>query len=246
MICYAETDIGRVRALNEDSIYTSTDREGPLSNLFIVADGMGGHNAGDFASRFVVENVAKFVEEVKAGNSVTVLRRAIEKTNRFLYEEAGKDPDKSGMGSTIVAATISEDTLFVANVGDSRLYLLRDKLTQVTRDHSLVDEMVSRGIIEKGSDSYRSRKNIITRAMGSEPEVDVDFFEVPLEPGDVILMCSDGLINMVDERDIEKVLRSAGTLKEKCHTLIKMANENGGRDNVTVIIVEPQISEVGV
>ncbi len=244
MICYAETDIGRVRALNEDSIYTSTDREGPLYNLFIVADGMGGHNAGDFASRFVVENVAKFVEEVKTGNSVTVLRRAIEKTNRFLYEEAGKDPDKAGMGSTIVAATISEDTLYVANVGDSRLYLLRDDLTQVTRDHSLVDEMVSRGIIEKGSDSYRSRKNIITRAIGSEPEVEVDFFEVPLEPCDVILMCSDGLINMVDESEICKVLRSSESLKEKGHTLIEMANQNGGRDNVTVIIVEPQISEV--
>lgn len=244
MICHAQTDTGRVRTVNQDSIYAAPGQVGPLSNLFIVADGMGGHKAGDFASRFVVEQVVETIESQKTGSPVAVLRNAIEKTNRLLYEEANKDPERQGMGSTLVAATVFDDTMYVANVGDSRLYLLRDQLEQITRDHSLVEEMVSRGMMERDSASYRRQKNIITRAMGTGPRVDADFFEVMMEECDCVLLCSDGLTNMVDDGGISKILKTTDTLEEKTKALIAAANENGGKDNIAVILMEPQISEV--
>ena len=141
---------------------------------------------------------------------------------------------------------IENDTMYVANVGDSRLYLLRDRLEQITRDHSLVEEMVSLGKMERGSESYKSQKNIITRAMGILPTVEVDFFEVPLQECDCVLMCSDGLTNMVSDSGISRFLMTTDTLEEKTAALIAEANENGGKDNITVILVEPQIREVRV
>jgi len=246
MISYGQTDTGRVRRMNQDSIFMSADRVGPLSNLFIVADGMGGHKAGDFASRFVADTMARLAEESMGGDPVMVLRKILERTNALLYEEAQKNPDMEGMGSTLVAATIENNTMYVANVGDSRLYLLRDELSQITRDHSLVEEMVSLGKMERGSESYRNQKNIITRAMGIGRFVEADIFEVPLEECDCVLMCSDGLTNMVDDEGISRILKTTDTLEEKTKTLIETANQNGGKDNIAVILVEPQISEVRV
>lgn len=244
MICYARTDTGRVRSMNQDSIYASAGQVGPLSNLFIVADGMGGHKAGDFASRFVVEHLVELVESSRPGDPVMLLRKAIERTNDLLYKEAKACQERSDMGSTLVAATVEGDVMYVANVGDSRLYLLRDNLKQITKDHSLVEEMVSRGQLLRDSDSYKSQKNIITRAMGIRPGVDVDFFEVPLMESDCVLLCSDGLTNMVDDQGISRILKTTDTLEEKTGRLIDTANDNGGRDNIAVILVEPQISEV--
>ncbi len=244
MICCAKKDTGRVRSMNEDSLYASPGMVGPLFNLFIVADGMGGHRAGDFASRFVVECIAGLVEDARDDSPVMVLRRAIEQTNRRLYTEAERNPDRAGMGSTVVAATIADDTMYVANVGDSRLYLFRDGLNQITRDHSLVEEMFLRGRMTRDSESYQSQKNIITRAMGTRPGVEVDFFEVSLQEEDCVLLCSDGLTNMVTDSEISRVLASSGTIEEKTKSLIDMANANGGRDNIAVILVKPQISEV--
>ncbi|MCI8511197.1 MAG: Stp1/IreP family PP2C-type Ser/Thr phosphatase [Lachnospiraceae bacterium] len=244
MICCAKKDTGRVRSMNEDSLYASPGRVGPLFNLFIVADGMGGHRAGDFASRFVVECIAGLVEDARDDSPVMILRRAIEQTNRRLYTESERNPDRAGMGSTVVAATIVDDTMYVANVGDSRLYLFRDGLCQITRDHSLVEEMVSRGRMTRDSESYQNQKNIITRAMGTRPGVEVDFFEVYLQKEDCILLCSDGLTNMVTDAEISRVLASSGTIEEKTESLIDIANANGGKDNIAVILVKPQISGV--
>ena len=246
MISYGRTDTGRVRKMNQDAVYVSAGRVGPLSNLFLVADGMGGHKAGDFASRFVVETMVQSVEELKGTSPVVILRKAIAQTNAMLYEEARTNPDREGMGSTLVAATVDKNTMYVANVGDSRLYLLRENLDQVTRDHSLVEEMVSLGKMERNSESYNSRKNIITRAVGIGWSVEADFFEVALEEGDCILMCSDGLTNMVEDEGISRILKTTDTLEEKTENLIAKANENGGRDNIAVILVEPQISEVKI
>ena len=162
---YKRQDTGRVRKSNQDSIFLSETPVGPLSNLFMVADGMGGHKAGDFASRFVVDTMVRCMGLYKSDSPVTALRKAIEKTNELLFLEAQRDPDREGMGSTLVAATVDQDTMYVANVGDSRLYLFRDGLSQITRDHSLVEEMVSLGKMERNSESYRSQKNIITRAV---------------------------------------------------------------------------------
>ena len=246
MNSYGQTDTGRVRKSNQDSIFLSETPVGPLSNLFMVADGMGGHKAGDFASRFVVDTMVRCMGLYKSDSPVTALRKAIEKTNELLFLEAQRDPDREGMGSTLVAATVDQDTMYVANVGDSRLYLFRDGLSQITRDHSLVEEMVSLGKLERNSESYRSQKNIITRAVGIRPAVTADFFEVSLKKDDCVLLCSDGLSNMAEESLIGSILAAPAVLKEKTSRLIQAANENGGKDNIAVILIEPQISEVGV
>lgn len=246
MISYARTDIGRSRKMNQDSVFASSTPVGMLPNLFIVADGMGGHKAGDYASRFVVDRIVKMANESHSMDIVKFLRNAIEDTNSHLYDESLMNPDFEGMGTTLVLAVIENETMYVANVGDSRLYLLRDNLEQITRDHSLVEEMVLMGKLERDSESYRSQKNIITRAMGILPCVDVDFFEVPLQECDCVLMCSDGLTNMIEDTGISKILKTTDTLEEQTDALIAEANENGGKDNITVILIEPQISEVRV
>lgn len=245
MICYARTVTGRVRNMNQDFLYASEKPIGPLKNLFIVADGMGGHKAGDYASRFVVEQMTDRIANASAADdAVMLLRRTVEQTNRLLYEEACNSPEKEGMGSTLVAATVDGDTMYVINVGDSRLYLLDGGLRQVTRDHSLVEEMVSRGKLVRGSEEYRRQKNIITRAMGIGAFVEPDVFEVSLSDGDCVLLCSDGLSNMVEDKEITRILKAGGTLKERGDRLIDRANENGGKDNISVVLVEPQTSEV--
>ena len=246
MICFARTDTGRVRKMNQDSIFASVEPVGPLSNLFIVADGMGGHKAGDFASRFVIENMKEEIGQMAGMSPVMALSKPIELTNDGLFEAAESDPDREGMGSTLVAATIADNTMYVANVGDSRLYLLRDRLSQITRDHSLVEEMVAMGRMTRNSESYNSQKNIITRAVGIRKAVQPDFFEVPLMECDCILLCSDGLTNMIEDEGISRILKTTDTLEEKTRTLIDRANENGGRDNIAVVLVEPRISEVKV
>lgn len=246
MISYARTDIGRTRRMNQDSLYASSEPVGMLPNLFLVADGMGGHKAGDYASRFVIDQIVAMANEYHHMDVVMFLRKAIEEVNYRLYEESLKNPDFEGMGTTLVAAVVEHDTMYVVNVGDSRLYLLRDHFKQITRDHSLVEEMVSLGKLERGSETYQNQKNIITRAMGILPEVNADFFEVPLQECDCILLCSDGLTNMLSDEEISRILKTTDTLGEKIERLIAEANENGGRDNITVILAEPQISEVSV
>lgn len=244
MRAYAQTDSGKVRKVNQDSVFASVDPVGPLSNLFMVADGMGGHKAGDYASRFVVETMVRLLKESGKKEAVSVLREAVEETNRLLFEEASRDTERTGMGSTLVAATVLNGTLYVANVGDSRLYLLQDRLEQITRDHSLVEEMAALGKIRRDSEAYKNQKNIITRAMGIAATVDADLFEIPVRENDCILLCSDGLTNMVEDGEIETILRTPTTLEEKTGALIKAANDNGGRDNIAVILAEPQTSEV--
>ena len=246
MEAYALTDIGQVRSMNQDYIYSSPERVGSLPSLFLVADGMGGHQAGDYASRFAVENLVIYLNREGKGSPVMQLKTGIGIVNGQLYEESLLREELKGMGCTLVAGVVEDNILYVANVGDSRLYLLRENLYQITRDHSLVEEMVSLGKMERNSESYNSRKNIITRAVGIGWSVEADFFEVALEKGDCILMCSDGLTNMVEDEGISRILKTTDTLEAKTGNLITKANENGGKDNIAVILVEPQISEVNV
>ena len=186
----AMTDIGRVRTANQDYVYASTDSVGMLPNLFLVADGMGGHKAGDYASRYISEHLVEHLKQADNSEIIPLLREGIEKVNKMLYQESRDKAELNGMGTTLVAAVIEDSTMYVANVGDSRLYQIRNKLKQITRDHSYVEELVSLGQMERGSRDYREKKNIITRAVGTEEKLDIDFFEVSLEPGDYILMCS--------------------------------------------------------
>lgn len=241
----AQTDVGRIRANNQDYIYSSSEPVGGLPNLFIVADGMGGHKAGDFASCFVAEQLVAHMKNTKASQVIPLLEEGIKEVNRRLYSRSVNSSELSGMGSTLVAATVEDSILYVANVGDSRLYLLRDHLiSQVTRDHSYVEELVSLGQMVRGSKDYIDNKNIITRALGADQDVVVDFFEVELKQGDYFLMCSDGLSNMVSEKEICWLVYEDNSLEEKVQNLITAANDHGGRDNIAAILVEPQISEV--
>ncbi len=245
MKAYALTDVGRVRQINQDYQFASTESVGPLSNLFIVADGMGGHKAGDYASRYLVEHLVSYIKECDDGSAVSAINNGIAKINRELYEQSLTNTELAGMGTTIVAATVEDSTLYVANVGDSRLYLIeREGISQITRDHSFVEEMVSMGQMDRGSSEYKEKKNIITRAVGIGKKVDVDFFEVPLKQGDYILLCSDGLTNMVDNSAIFRLVLLPGSLQMKARALVALANQNGGRDNIAVILADPQISEV--
>lgn len=235
------TDTGRVRTANQDYVYASVEPVGSLPNLFVVADGMGGHQAGDYASRYIVENLVSYLQYTENSQIVPLLREGILKVNTMLYQESKEKPELSGMGTTLVAAVADENTLYVANVGDSRLYLVRDRIRQVTRDHSYVEELVSLGRLERGSKDYKDKKNIITRAVGTEDKLLVDFFEVGLEPGDFILMCSDGLSNMLEDVEMEEIVGSDLELEEKAEKLITVANDNGGKDNIAVVLVDPQI-----
>lgn len=245
MQSYAQTDVGRTRIHNEDYIYSSSDPVGILSNLFIVADGMGGHKAGDYASRFVVEQLTNYIKQAEAPSVIPMLEAGIRDVNRRLYARSMNSEDLTGMGTTLVLATIEDSTLYVANVGDSRLYLIRDgKIIQVTKDHSYVEELVALGKLKRDSKDYLEKKNIITRAIGANEQVAADFFEVELMAEDYILLCSDGLTNMLEDHEIEQIILKENTLVNKVECLINTANEHGGRDNVAVVLVTPQISEV--
>ena len=246
MRAYGMTDVGMVRDRNQDYIYCSSDPVGGLDNLFLVADGMGGHRAGDYASRFLVEGLAAYAGRREDGTAVQVIQEGIRQINGKLYEASLKNSPLHGMGTTLVAASVEGNTLYAANVGDSRLYLFWDKrLFQITRDHSYVEELVALGQMERNSRDYQRKKNIITRAIGVAEHVEADFFEEELLPEDLILMCSDGLCNMLEDEETAAVLGQRGSLKQKTERLISQANDRGGYDNIAVIVIDPQIGEVG-
>lgn len=235
---YSMTDIGRRRKLNQDTVYSCEHPLGNLNNLFIVCDGMGGHKAGDYASAYTVKAIEREVEVCEDTSAIKILREAITVANTEIYEKASTEVDFAGMGTTCVAATIEEDVLYVANVGDSRLYLIDKDITQVTKDHSLVAELVRKGSLDENQAKMHPDKNIITRAIGASPTVEIDFFEVELNPGDIILMCTDGLTNMVEDDEILRIAKTGMDVADIAENLIKMANHNGGKDNIGVVIVE--------
>lgn len=238
MKTFSLTDVGRVRESNQDYVYTSESPVGNLPNLFIVADGMGGHNAGDFASKYTVEQIVAYIENAPMTNPVDLIRGALNKANASLMAQAKSDTTLAGMGTTVVIATIIQDCMYVANIGDSRLYLLRDELEQITRDHSLVQEMVRMGEMDASEAKSHPDKNIITRAVGAFEELEIDFFEQKVQPGDLILMCTDGLSNMVDDISIRQLIETGRDVVEKVQHLIEAANRGGGKDNITAAIIE--------
>lgn len=235
---FSITDIGLKRKINQDYVFSSEMQVGKLPNLFIVADGMGGHKAGDYASREATKIIIESIENSQETSPVKLIRTAIELANKSLLEKAKESEDYTGMGTTMVVATITEECLYVANVGDSRLYIINDEITQITKDHSLVEEMVRLGGIDEEAAKYHPKKNVITRAVGGAEEIEIDFFEIKLMPGDVILMCSDGLTNMLDDEEIKLIIEKQRDVIEKAEELVNAANQNGGRDNITVTIIE--------
>ena len=244
MKVYSGTDIGRRRSVNQDYVYVSENPVGNLPNLFIVADGMGGHNAGDFASAFAVQVMVDSVKEDADFNPIKVIRHGIEVANYELIEQAKKSEERKGMGTTMVAATVVGNYVYVANVGDSRLYVVGEHITQITKDHSLVQEMVRMGELTEEAARNHPDKNIITRALGSEEIVNIDFFDFRLDKDSNILMCSDGLSNMVSDEEIQKIIQNESDIQEKGKTLLNLANEHGGKDNIAVVLIEPFTEEV--
>ncbi len=240
----AATDVGRKRDMNQDYMFTSTEPVGNLPNLFVVADGMGGHNAGDYASRYGVTTLVETIKNDKNFNPVKIMQAGVEAANLAVYEKSVSDPLLSGMGSTMVVATVVGGYVFVANVGDSRMYIAdNDGLSQITHDHSLIAEMVRLGELSPEEAKHHPDKNIITRAVGTGEDIRVDFFDVKLEENACFMMCSDGLYNMVGESAIYKVL-SSNDIDDKAAKLVELANENGGLDNIAVVVVEPFTDEV--
>lgn len=240
MNAFGSTDVGKRREMNQDYIFLSEKPVGKLPNLFIVADGMGGHKAGDMASSFAVTYFVKLAKEINdEDNYISIMNAALQRMNLELFTKSCSNPDYEGMGTTFVAAVIDNNELYVLNVGDSRLYVAGQQLIQVTRDHSWVEEMVAKGELSKEEARTHSNKNWITRAVGTKPDVMADFFEVHLNDGEGILLCSDGLTNMLEDSDIFEILSRNDTLSHKTAELIDKANNNGGMDNISVILVEP-------
>ena len=237
MISTGKTDKGRKRSNNQDSIFLSETPIGPLPNLFLVADGMGGHAAGDFASRYAISVITDFIRKSTIKSPVSLLKRALVYASNELFKEAEKDRDKMGMGTTMVAAVFQEKTLYVANIGDSRLYIINDDIRQITMDHSLVEDLIRNGQLERNKGRNHPEKNIITRAMGSRDEAMPDFFELQLNEGDKVLLCSDGLSNMVEDDEIRDIVVDSPDLEDAVSSLISRANYYGGNDNISVIII---------
>ena len=231
-------DTGRCRSMNQDYIFVSEKPMGNLPNLFLVADGMGGHKAGDLASEYTVSRVCEAVTKSMQKIPFQILKGAFQYANQKLIEKAGESPAYAGMGTTLVAVTVQDDTAYVANVGDSRLYKIGGTIEQITEDHSLVEEMVRMGEISKEEARNHPEKNIITRAIGVTETVEPDYFDTKLEKGECLLLCSDGLSNMIEDAQIREILERRTDLRSGAEELVKTANENGGRDNISVVLVE--------
>ena len=241
---YALTDVGRMRQVNQDYVFSCLEPIGNLQNLFIVADGMGGHQAGDFASSYSVKKVLESVSLSLQKNPHKIFEDAIRYANRELIEKSRANPELKGMGTTMVLLTILGDRAYVANVGDSRLYIMEDVLTQITVDHSLVQEMINIGELTKESARLHPDKNIITRAVGAGKDIRADFFTFTITKNSILLMCSDGLSNMVADEQLAVLLKSAKTPEKIGKKLVETANKNGGKDNIAVIVINSDSGEV--
>ena len=231
MKVYAITDIGRMRPINEDSYYAPREGE----RFCAVADGMGGHNGGEVASAMAIQ---VFSEEMRKTGDITAgaLHTAVARANEAVYRKALENAGMSGMGTTFSALAEQGETAYLAHVGDSRIYLVRrGAILQLTTDHTLVEEMVQKGLITPREARVHPKRNIITRALGTEESVQIDIVQMGTRPGDAFFLCSDGMTNYVDEREILRTAMSERGWPEKLKHLVSIALENGGADNITAL-----------
>lgn len=243
------TDVGRKRTHNEDSYLIDDEMQ-----LFVVADGMGGHAGGGTASRIAVETIDRELRKAHESNSAPfaaigplqdsllpeVIRNAVEQACLAIFQAAQEDARLAGMGTTVISLMIKGNQAFLAHVGDSRAYLLRgDLIQQVSEDHSLVNEQIKAGMITPEEAKHSRYKNIITRSVGFEEEVQVDVMGLVVEPGDLFILCSDGLANMLEDKDLLDLARHS-KVEDLPKKLVEVANERGGDDNITVVVVQAQ------
>jgi protein phosphatase len=248
ILLIGQTDTGRVREHNEDTIALDED-----IGLLVLADGMGGYNAGEVASGIAVKTVLNLVRDAVAREDLAgadpvsglsrrsiVLRDAIQRANKIIYQTAKSQPHCEGMGTTLVSALFHDDRVTIAHVGDSRLYRLRaDQFEQITMDHSLLQELVDRGFYSPEEAQRAANKNYVTRALGVEPGVEVEILEESVVKGDHYVLCSDGLSDMVEDGDIHLTMNTFGdNLETVAKQLVQLANDNGGRDNISVLIAQ--------
>jgi PPM family protein phosphatase len=248
LLCVGQTDTGRIREHNEDMIAF----DGELG-LLVLADGMGGYNAGEVASGIAVKTIFNLVREALETQDLTladrhsgmsrpsiILRDAIQRANKIIYQTARSQPNCEGMGTTVVASLFFDNRIAIAHVGDSRLYRLRGgQMEQVTLDHSLLQELVDRGFYSPEEAQRASNKNYVTRALGVEPNVEVELQEQPAQKGDVYLLCSDGLSDMIEDDDMGLTITTFGqNLNTVAQHLVQLANDNGGKDNISVLMAQ--------
>jgi PPM family protein phosphatase len=241
----AGTDVGRIRAGNEDSLYADADQE---RGLFIVADGMGGHAAGEIASEMAVQIVAREladVRDVASQQALQVMAEALRLANRSIFERTITEADKQGMGTTASCLLLGQAHWVIGHIGDSRIYLLRNgTLRQVTKDHSYVQEQVDAGFLTPEQARYHPYSNVITRCVGANAAVEPDILHGDLHAGDVFLLASDGLTGMVDDAHLQKLMETRGTPGRQVDAMITDANRRGGLDNITAIVVQVQTVSV--
>ena len=249
------TDVGRRRDSNEDSMTRMVPRDPKLMErkgaIFVVADGMGGHAAGEVASEIAVETIREEYYEAASDEVMEILAQCIKQANQVIYDRAIEQAARAGMGTTCVAVVVRGALAYIANVGDSRVYLVRDgQIRQLTHDHSWVAEQVRAGMLTDEQARTHAHRNVITRALGTQPEVEADLFVEPLQDADVLLLCSDGLSGPVSDEEMNRIV-SSSTPQEAVRGLIAQANEQGGPDNITAVLVhvveapplEPEMQE---
>jgi len=229
------SDVGMIRSLNEDFVCY---HEGENFNVYVVADGMGGHNAGEVASKMAAEGIVDFVKKYYSKDGcMNILEDAISYVNLKIYKYSLKDSSLNGMGTTVTACLELSDKVIVTNVGDSSCFgISGNKIVKITKDHSLVQELVDLGTITEDEAANHPKKNIITRAVGTSDNVDVDIFIVDKDTYDIYLLCSDGLTNEITKKDIVSVINENRDFDNICNKLVNIAKYKGGKDNITVLL----------
>ena len=238
MKSFGMTDIGKKRKVNQDYLFFSDEPVGCFPNLYIVADGMGGHRAGDKASSYSVTRFVELAKQAEKELPFLSMEKLLQQVNREVFEMSRREDEYAGMGTTFVAATVVDHVVYVMNVGDSRLYYYDGSLKQVTMDHSLVEELVRAGELDRAESRNHPQKNIITKAVGVADDVSPDFFMLDIEEGQRILLCSDGLSNMVDDDRLEEIMAEQGEIRELAQKCVDEALFYGGLDNIAVVIAQ--------
>ena len=240
---FAKTDTGKTRSLNQDAIFACTEPVGALPNLFIIADGMGGHNGGEIASKTAISAFVNFINTnntVSAENILDLLTSAAKHANHAVLQEAEQNPDLSGMGTTLTACAIINDGLSdkynLVHIGDSRAYTInQDAITQLTTDHTFVSEMIKAGQMSQSEARDHPKRSALTRVLGIALDMNFDGYIQKIEPGTNILLCSDGLYNMISENEIKELSNNS---ENPAEDLVSAANANGGTDNISVILIK--------
>lgn len=238
MKSFGLTDIGKKRKINQDYLFFSDEAVGCFPNLYIVADGMGGHRAGDKASSYSVTRFVELARKTERELPFLSMEKILKQVNKEVFQLSQREEEYSGMGTTFVVATVVDKVVYVMNVGDSRLYYYDGKLKQVTMDHSLVEELVRAGELNRLESRNHPQKNIITKAVGVSETIQPDFFMLDIEEGEKILLCSDGLTNMVDDEKLEEIMSEPEELNQMAQECIDEALFYGGLDNIAVVIAQ--------